>query len=68
MGRIYSIISINTLNIFLIFCLFLQAPSKMLYDGGILFILLIAKSRMKQPSDIPTPRFEHSGSDLWSNP
>ena len=26
-----------------------------------------AKSKMKQPSDIPTPRFETGGSDLWSN-
>ena len=26
-----------------------------------------AKSKMKQPSDMPTPRFEHGGSDLWSN-
>ena len=25
------------------------------------------KSKMNQPSDIPTPRFEHGGSDLWSN-
>jgi len=22
---------------------------------------------MKQPSDMPTPRFEHGGGDLWSN-
>ena len=26
-----------------------------------------AKSEMKQPSDMPMPRFEHGGSDLWSN-
>ena len=26
-----------------------------------------AKSKMKQPSDIPTPRFDTGGSDLWSN-
>ena len=26
-----------------------------------------AKSKTKQPSDMPTPRFEHGGSDLWSN-
>ena len=26
-----------------------------------------AKLKMKQPSDIPMRRFEHSGSDLWSN-
>jgi len=25
------------------------------------------KSKMKQPSDMPMPRFEHGGSDLWSN-
>ena len=25
------------------------------------------KTKMKQPSDMPTPRFEHGGSDLWSN-
>ena len=25
------------------------------------------KSKMKQPSDMPTPRFEHSGSGLQSN-
>jgi len=25
------------------------------------------KSEMKQPSDMPTPRFESGGSDLWSN-
>jgi len=25
------------------------------------------EAEMKQPSDIPTPRFEHGGSDLWSN-
>jgi len=25
------------------------------------------KSKMKQPSDMPTPRFKHGGSDLWSN-
>jgi len=25
------------------------------------------KSKMKQPSDMPTSRFEHCGSDLWSN-
>ena len=25
------------------------------------------KSKMKQPSDMPTPRFEHGGSDLWSD-
>ena len=25
------------------------------------------KSKTKQPSDMPTPRFEHGGSDLWSN-
>ena len=24
-------------------------------------------SKMKHPSDMPTPRFEHGGSDLWSN-
>jgi len=26
-----------------------------------------AKSKTKQPSDMPTPKFEHSGSDLWCN-
>ena len=26
-----------------------------------------AKSKMKHPSDMPTPRFELGGSDLWSN-
>ena len=26
-----------------------------------------AKSKMKRPSDMPTPRFAHGGSDLWSN-
>jgi len=27
-----------------------------------------SKSKMKHPSDMPTPRFEHvCGSDLWSN-
>jgi len=26
-----------------------------------------AKSKMKQPSDMLTPKFEHGGSDLWSN-
>ena len=26
-----------------------------------------AKLKTKQPSDMPTPRFEHGGSDLWSN-
>ena len=25
------------------------------------------KSKMKQPSDMPTPRFKHGGSDLWSS-
>ena len=25
------------------------------------------KSKMKQASDIPTSRFEHGGSDQWSN-
>ena len=25
------------------------------------------KSKMKQPSDMPMLRFEHGGSDLWSN-
>ena len=27
----------------------------------------VTRSKMKQPSDMPTPRFAHSGSDLWSN-
>jgi len=26
-----------------------------------------AKSKMKQPSYMPAPRFEHDGSDLWPN-
>jgi len=26
-----------------------------------------AKSKMKQSSDVPTPRFEDGGSNLWSN-
>jgi len=25
------------------------------------------EAKTKQPSDMPTPRFEHGGSDLWSN-
>ena len=27
----------------------------------------VNEAKMKQPSVMPTPRFEHSGSDLWSN-
>ena len=26
-----------------------------------------AKSNTKQPLDMPTPRFEHGGCDLWTN-
>jgi len=26
-----------------------------------------AKSKMKQPSDMPMPGFERGGSDMWSN-